>query len=51
LGSDFDGSIAAPFDTTGLGLIIDALFASGFQDDEIARIMGGNAVRLLLANL
>lgn len=51
LGSDFDGAIEAPFDTTGLGLLIDALLAAGFHDDEIARIMGGNAIRFLLANL
>lgn len=47
LGSDFDGAIAEPFDTTGIGQIIDALFAVGFHDDEIAKIMGGNAIRLL----
>jgi len=51
LGSDFDGAIEAPFDTTGLGLLIDALLAAGFNDDQIARIMGGNAIRFLLANL
>lgn len=51
LGSDYDGAIEAPFDTTGLGLIVDALLAIGFNDDEIASIMGGNAIRLLLTNL
>lgn len=51
LGSDFDGSIAAPFDTTGLVQITDALIAEGFTDDEIKLIMGGNAIRVLLANL
>ena len=51
LGSDFDGAITAPFDTTGLPLITDALLAQGFDQEEIAKIMGGNTIRLLLENL
>jgi membrane dipeptidase len=51
LGSDFDGAIAAPFDTTGLVQITDALIAEGFSDDEIKMIMGGNSLRLLIQNL
>jgi microsomal dipeptidase-like Zn-dependent dipeptidase len=51
LGSDFDGAIAAPFDTTGLVQITDALIAEGFSDEEIKMIMGGNALRLLIQNL
>jgi len=51
LGSDFDGAVMAPFDTTGLGLLVDALFQAGFSEDDIARIVGGNALRVLLANL
>ncbi len=51
LGSDFDGAVAEPFDTTGLGQIIDALFAAGFTDDEIKLIMGGNTLRLLTEQL
>jgi len=51
LGSDFDGAVLAPLDTTGLGLLIDALFQAGFTEDEIAKIMGGNALRVLLATL
>jgi microsomal dipeptidase-like Zn-dependent dipeptidase len=47
LGSDFDGAVDVPFDTTVLGLIIDALFEAGFSEDQIAKIMGGNALRLL----
>jgi len=47
LGSDFDGSVAEPFDATGLPLITEALINEGFTDEEIAKIMGGNLVRLL----
>jgi microsomal dipeptidase-like Zn-dependent dipeptidase len=51
LGSDYDGAITTPFDTTGLVQITEALIAEGFSDDEIKMIMGGNTVRLLLQNL
>ncbi len=51
LGSDFDGAVAEPFDTTGLVQIIDALLAAGFTDDEIKLIMGGNTLRLLAEQL
>ena len=51
LGSDYDGAIPAPFDTTGLALITDALMAEGFSETEIGMIMGGNVLRLLLETL
>lgn len=51
LGSDFDGAVVEPFDTTGLMELTDALLAEGFSDEEIGKIMGGNVVRLLLENL
>jgi membrane dipeptidase len=51
LGSDFDGAITAPFDTTGLPLITEALLAQGFTDEDIAKIMGGNTIRLLLQTM
>ncbi len=51
LGSDFDGSVATPFDTTGLVAVVDALLAEGFGDDEIARIMGENVLAFLGTNL
>lgn len=51
LGSDFDGAVAEPFDTTGLVQLTDALLAEGFRDDEIRMIMGGNVARLLSENL
>ena len=51
LGSDFDGAITAPFDTTELVRITDALLAEGFDDAEVEMIMGGNVIRLLAENL
>ena len=51
LGSDFDGAVTEPFDTTGLVQITDALIGEGFTDEEIKLIMGGNAIRVLLQNL
>ena len=51
LGSDFDGAVTTPFDTTGLVQITDALIAEGFSDEEIRMIMGENAVRVLRQSL
>ena len=51
LGSDFDGAVATPFDTTGLVEVTDALLVYGFNDVEIQAIMGGNIARLLLTTL
>ena len=47
LGSDFDGAVAQPIDATGMVQITDALLESGFGNDQVAAVMGGNAVRLL----
>ncbi|HEY8559552.1 MAG TPA: dipeptidase [Pyrinomonadaceae bacterium] len=51
LGSDFDGSVKVPFDTSGEALVTEALLNENFSEDEIARIMGGNVVRFLSENL
>jgi membrane dipeptidase len=51
LGSDFDGAVSEPFDTSGLVQITDALIAEGFTDQEIGKIMGRNVLRLLIQNL
>jgi microsomal dipeptidase-like Zn-dependent dipeptidase len=51
LGSDFDGAVIEPFDTTGLVQITDALIAEGFSDEDIGKIMGRNVLRLLIQNL
>ncbi|HEX8290966.1 MAG TPA: membrane dipeptidase, partial [Pyrinomonadaceae bacterium] len=47
LGSDFDGAVTEPFDTTGVVLITEALLEEGFTDEEVGAIMGGNVFRLL----
>ena len=48
LGSDFDGAVAVPFDASGIALVTEALLAQGFDEVAIGRIMGGNAVDLLM---
>lgn len=51
LGSDFDGATNEPFDVTGLVLITDQLLKAGFTEEQIAKVMGGNAVRVLSSAL
>lgn len=51
LGSDFDGSVKVPFDTSGEALITEALIAEGLGDADIALLMGGNVLRLLSESL
>jgi microsomal dipeptidase-like Zn-dependent dipeptidase len=51
LGSDFDGAVRTPFDASGLAHLTGALARDGFNNDEIGKIMGGNALRLLQATL
>jgi membrane dipeptidase len=51
LGSDFDGAITAPFDTTGVVEITDALLEAGYSEQDIRMIMGENTLRFLQANL
>jgi len=47
LGSDFDGSTTTPFDTTGVGQLIDGLLTEGLTEDEIRKVMGENVSSLL----
>ena len=51
LGPDFNGTIHAPFDVTGLPQLTQGLFEAGFSHADIAAIMGGNVQRLLLSSL
>jgi microsomal dipeptidase-like Zn-dependent dipeptidase len=47
LGSDFDGAVTQPIDATGMVQVTDALLDTGFSDDQVAAVMGGNALRVL----
>ena len=51
LGSDFDGAVTVPIDATGLVQITDALIDAGLDDAAIAKVMGGNARRVLAETL
>ena len=51
LGSDFDGAVETPFDTAGLSQITGALLGQGLAQDDIALIMGANAIRFFRENL
>jgi microsomal dipeptidase-like Zn-dependent dipeptidase len=51
LGSDYDGAVVVPFDSSGLVQITDALLKAGFKEDEIRKIMGENVIRVLQAYL
>jgi len=51
LGSDFDGAITAPIAANEMAQVTAALMEEGFSEAEIAKIMGGNVLRVLLAAL
>jgi membrane dipeptidase len=51
LGSDYDGSVAVPFDITGLPLIVKELMNAGFTEEEIRAVMGENVKHFFLQNL
>ncbi|MDQ2093530.1 dipeptidase [Rhodalgimonas zhirmunskyi] len=51
LGSDFDGSVATAFDTSELPALTDALLRAGVSEAQIAKVMGGNMMRVLRARL
>jgi membrane dipeptidase len=51
LGSDFDGAVVEPFDTTGVVQITDALLQAGFDESTIRKVLGENVIRLLQAVL
>jgi microsomal dipeptidase-like Zn-dependent dipeptidase len=51
LGSDFDGSVETAFDTSELPALTHALLQKGLTEAQIAKVMGGNMVRVLRARL
>ena len=51
LGSDYDGTITARFDTSGLVHVTNELLQEGFTEAEIRAIMGENAIRVIREGL
>jgi len=51
LGSDFDGTVTTPFDTSELAALTQALMDEGLDEATIRAVMGENAVRFFLENL
>lgn len=51
LGSDFDGAVTTGFDVSQLAVITQALKDHGFTDEEVAKVMGGNVLRVLRAGM
>jgi len=51
LGSDFDGTVTTGFDTSELVALTDEMLTQGFSETQIRKIMGGNMLRLLKAQL
>ncbi len=51
LGSDFDGAVTTGFDTAWVTLVAEALRDAGLRADEIDKVMGGNAIRVLRAGI
>ena len=51
LGSDFDGTTTTAFDTSELAVLTRKMMEAGFTDSEIQKVMGGNSIKFLMANL
>jgi microsomal dipeptidase-like Zn-dependent dipeptidase len=51
LGSDFDGVTTTGWDTADVAVVTGALQKAGMAEADIAKVMGGNAVRVLKAGL
>lgn len=51
LGSDFDGAVTTGFDSSQLIAITQELLNRGFSKDDIAKVMGGNVLRVIRAGI
>ena len=47
LGSDFDGTVTTPFDTSELNLLTHTMLEKGFTIKEINKVMGSNSINFL----
>jgi membrane dipeptidase len=50
LGSDYDGAVSVAFDTSELAVLTEEMRKTGFTEEEITKVMGGNVIRLFRAN-
>ena len=51
LGSDFDGTVTTPFDTSELAILTQTMLNQQFTEEEIRKVMGANAQRFFLESL
>jgi len=51
LGSDYDGTVHAPFDTSELSVLTEVMLQTGFSEEEMRKVLGENAKHFLLENL
>ncbi|XOZ34442.1 dipeptidase [Halomonadaceae bacterium KBTZ08] len=51
LGSDYDGAVKVGFDASKLAVLTDTMRSQGFTREVIRKVMGGNTLRFLHANL
>ncbi len=51
LGSDFDGAVTTGFDASQLAVVTQELVTRGFSEGDIAKVMGGNVMRVLRAGM
>ncbi|QQV78300.1 dipeptidase [Sphingomonas aliaeris] len=51
LGSDFDGAVTTGCDTSKLAAVTQALMDRGFARGDIAKVMGGNVLRVIRAGI
>jgi microsomal dipeptidase-like Zn-dependent dipeptidase len=43
LGSDYDGGTNVLFDVSEIAVLTETMLDEGFDEDEIRKVMGGNA--------
>jgi microsomal dipeptidase-like Zn-dependent dipeptidase len=51
LGSDYDGTVTVPMDTSELVILTETMLRAGFTEEEIRKVMGDNVKRFLLEQL